>query len=98
MDKGSRARVRLVEEGGLSAEDILRMAEPGKRQGKLDVWLSNQDEYVSALFWETMALVKKRGSPFNPVYRTFMEKFADGKLPVGFLQASRVVDARLSDR
>ncbi len=98
MAQRDRAKLRVVEAGRLSAEDMLRMAEPEKKLSKLDVWLSQQEEHTSRLFWETMALAKERGKPFDAVYRIFMANFADGHPPLGCRWAKTVVDARLDNR
>ncbi len=98
MGKGNHTSLRVVGADGLTAEDMLRMAEPSKKPGKLEVWLSRQDKHTSALFWETMAMARERGMPFDTVYRSFMAHFADGQLPLGTRWAKQVVDAGLSDR
>lgn len=92
---GNGKRLQVVGSNRPDAETILEMAEP-KRSNKLERWLSQQDEKTRDLFWETMKLVKARGRPFDPVYRSFMVHYADDNPPLGCLQAKRVVDAKLA--
>ncbi len=96
MAQGDREKLRVVGGELPSAEEILRMAEPASKPNKLDVWLSQQDSKTSDLFWDTMKLVKERGSAFAPVLRGFLSHFPDAPA-IGTQAAKKVVDDRLAD-